>query len=404
MIRTIHIEGFKSVVDQRLELGRVNCLIGPNGSGKSNLLEALGLLGAAARGRVDDEALLRRGVRSSPPRLYRSSFHRLKDASAIKLEAESDAGVVYRVELVSPKEGTRGTWTYAAEELSEQASAPLTRDNANGRDPGAGLIAARRFDIPVDSSRMRLIDALADYAVWSPSTPALRGTESDPQTREPLGLAGGRLADGLESLMQALVNPLEEEVAENAPAVEAKEALFDGILDLIDWVGDLAPTHPTDDLLSSSVASTGRVIRFRDRFMAAERNHLTGYDASEGALYVLFAAILCIVPASPKILAVDNLDQALNPRLVTRLVSRLEQWLNYADPERQLLFTAHSPAALDGLDLANDAVRLFTVDRNTDGHTCCRRIIPTPELLALNAEYPLSRLWPMGHLGAVPNV
>ncbi len=32
-------------------------------AGKSNLLEALGVLSAAVSGRVDDEALLRRGVR-----------------------------------------------------------------------------------------------------------------------------------------------------------------------------------------------------------------------------------------------------------------------------------------------------------------------------------------------------
>ena len=40
-----------------LELGRVNCLIGANGVGKSNILEAIGVLGAAANGVVDDEAL-----------------------------------------------------------------------------------------------------------------------------------------------------------------------------------------------------------------------------------------------------------------------------------------------------------------------------------------------------------
>ena len=48
MIRNIRIEGFKSIVSQILELGRVNCFIGANGVGKSNVLEAIGILGAAA--------------------------------------------------------------------------------------------------------------------------------------------------------------------------------------------------------------------------------------------------------------------------------------------------------------------------------------------------------------------
>ena len=55
MIRTLKIERFKSIVKLELELGRVNVFIGANGSGKSNLLEAVGILGAAAFGRVDDE-------------------------------------------------------------------------------------------------------------------------------------------------------------------------------------------------------------------------------------------------------------------------------------------------------------------------------------------------------------
>jgi len=43
-----------------------------------NLLEALGVLGAAASGRVDDESLRTRGVRPGVPQLYKSSFRRSK--------------------------------------------------------------------------------------------------------------------------------------------------------------------------------------------------------------------------------------------------------------------------------------------------------------------------------------
>jgi predicted ATPase len=146
------------------------------------------------------------------------------------------------------------------------------------------------------------------------------------------------------------------------------------------------------------------VLKFTDRFMAASRNTLTAADASEGALYVLFAAVLCLSPSSPSIFAIDNLDSALNPRLVTRLVGQLAAWLGETSPDRQLLFTAHNPTVLDGLDLDDDEVRLFAVERNSEGHTTVRRITLTPELQALNEEYPLSRLWAMGNLGAVPNV
>ena len=47
-IERVRIEAFKSIIDQTLELGRLNVLIGANGSGKSALMEALAL---SARGR-----------------------------------------------------------------------------------------------------------------------------------------------------------------------------------------------------------------------------------------------------------------------------------------------------------------------------------------------------------------
>ena len=74
MIRNLSIRRFKSLVSLNLELGRINVFVGANGSGKSNLLEAVGVLGAAAFGVVDDETLLRRGVRPGVPKLYRTAF------------------------------------------------------------------------------------------------------------------------------------------------------------------------------------------------------------------------------------------------------------------------------------------------------------------------------------------
>jgi len=40
-LREIHVTGFASLADVRLEPGRLTVLIGPNGSGKSNLLRVL---------------------------------------------------------------------------------------------------------------------------------------------------------------------------------------------------------------------------------------------------------------------------------------------------------------------------------------------------------------------------
>ena len=88
-IARLKINDFKSLKDVEVELGQVNVLIGANGAGKSNLLEAIGILGAAASGRVDDQALLRRGVRPGVPELYKSAFVGGKLSNFVKLAATS---------------------------------------------------------------------------------------------------------------------------------------------------------------------------------------------------------------------------------------------------------------------------------------------------------------------------
>jgi hypothetical protein len=82
--------------------------------------------------------------------------------------------------------------------------------------------------------------------------------------------------------------------------------------------------------------------------------------------------------------------------------------------DRQMLLTTHNPLVLDGLDLLNDEIRLFAVERfiqgskaservHPVGSTVVRRIKPTAEMIdAAEKGLSLSRLWVTGRLGAIP--
>lgn len=395
MIRNIHIDGFKSIVSQTIELGRVNCFIGANGVGKSNVLEAIGVLGAAASGKVDDESLLRRGVRPGVPRLYKTSFESASVPVHIGLSAESGSEpntASYRVSLLNPLENPEPAWSFKTERLTSGNEEIVSDGVRNRRNltPTAGLAALKLVEVSTDSPAAELMQRLQNFSIYSPNTPTLRAMVGDPQSRNPVGLAGGRLAEGFAEFRKSVL--------------DSDVDLLDGVFELVDWVADIQTTSSAGSLLSPSVARTKEVLKFTDRFMRKSRNTLTAYDASEGALYVLFCAILCLSPHAPKFFAIDNLDQALNPRLVGRLTAKLSGWLARGDAQRQLLFTAHNPAVLDGLDLTDPEIRLFAVERNSEGYTVVRRIEINAELLAMNEQYPLSRLWLMGNLGAMPNV
>jgi energy-coupling factor transporter ATP-binding protein EcfA2 len=395
MIRKLHIHGFKSIQEAHVELGRLNCFIGANGVGKSNVLEALGVLGAAANGVVDDESLLRRGVRAGLPRLYKSSFAAERTPAHIAIGVEGTQYEAFRVSLLNPLESPDPAWTYKTEVLTDGADEIVSDGvrNKKNLNPQAGLAALRLVELEPTNAAALLMQRLQNYAIYCPNTPTLRGVMPDMQSRPPVGLNGGQLAEAFESMRQHL----------DAKDGEGAEVL-DQVLELIDWVADVQATSHGASLISSKVPRTKLMLKFTDRFMAKSRNELTAYDASEGALYILFCAALCLLPQAPKMLAIDNLDQALNPRLLTRLAAHLASWLQFGDPTRQLLFTAHNPAVLDGLDLSDPETRLFAVERNSDGMTVVRRIEPSPALAAMNKDFPLSRLWMMGHLGAVPNV
>lgn len=397
LVRRIAIHGFKSLgnKEQIISLGRVNCFIGANGAGKSNFLEALGVLSAAANGVIDDESLIRRGVRAGVPKLYKSSFSSEKTPPHIGLKADSDCNASYHVSLLNPLDNPKPNWNYKTEWLYDGKDDIVTRGvrkkvDSISLNPSRGLAALKSIDLNETNPALELIKILQDYAIYSPNTPNLRGISPDHQSRNPIGLNGGQLADGFDSLKKFLI--LNDE----------NEDIFYEILDLINWANEITTTNTPGDLLSTSIPRTKNVIKFTDKFMNKSRNTLTAYDASEGALYILYTAILCLHPDSPKLFSIDNLDQALNPRLLSKLVSNLYKWTNTTN--KQVCFTAHNPAALDGLDIKNKEIKLFAVERNSHGVTEIRPILLDEKLEKLNSCYPLSRLWLTGELGAIPNV
>ena len=105
-------------------------------------------------------------------------------------------------------------------------------------------------------------------------------------------------------------------------------------------------------------------------------------------------------PDAPSIFSIDNFDHALNPRLVRRLTQIFCGEI--LKREKTVFLTTHNPLVLDGLDLSNDRIRLFTVNRNNKGYTTLERVQISNKLL--EKGMPLSRLWIDGYIGGVPDL
>ena len=79
------------------------------------------MLGAASNGVVDDESLLRCGVRAGLPRLYKSLFASKSTPPQIFISAACEAGLNYRVSLLNPLDAPEPAWSYKTEFLTDGA-------------------------------------------------------------------------------------------------------------------------------------------------------------------------------------------------------------------------------------------------------------------------------------------
>lgn len=389
-ISQIAISGFKAIRNASFNPGNINVLVGANGAGKSAFLEAIGLLSLAMTDRVDETGLLRKGVRLSTPALYKTSLKEQKRKPTIDLSVQwqDEANYKYDVHLNTPPDES-GHWRYHSEALYKNETHIWGRSGRSKEsyDSRVGMLMLDPAEQLKDVRHM--IEAFNKYAIYQPTTPILRGNIQDSIQEVPLGLNGGRLAEAIADLLK----------------VENDDLLFgsmfmDDLLELIDWADSFTITTPKKSNINAGIATSRRVIEFCDRYMK-ESDHFTAYDASEGSLYVLFLLCLAMHSQAPEIFAVDNFDQAMNPRLA-KVVTR--QFCNLIEKQGKTVFlTTHNPLVLDGLDLRNDSIRLFAVERNRKtGEAEINRIKVTPELI--EKDMPLSRLWISGLLGGVPNL
>lgn len=389
-IKEIEIRNFKSLYNVSFEPGKLNVFIGANGSGKSSVLEALGILSSAMTDRVNTNSLQRKGVRLSTSALYKSKFSSIeKESKTVDLSikwSKNSNEYEYATHLTVPTDDD--SWRYFAESVTCNGEKVYGRSNASSSQLNNKV---GYYSISESLSGKDYIEAgkyLADYGIYQPDTLTLRGTVPDPMQINPIGLNGGRLAEAMSDLF----------------AVEDADLKFgsmymEDVLELIDWASDFKVSKPKKSILNPGVPSTQQIIEFKDKYLK-DAASFTGYDASEGALYVLFMLSLAMHDKAPKMFAIDSFDHALNPRLAKKATEIFSEII--VKQNKTVFMTTHNPLVLDGLDLTNDDIRLFTTDRNKYGHVEIRRVQISEDLLSMNQ--PLSRLWINGLLGGVPEL
>ncbi len=386
LVREVSIENYKSIRKLTVELGRVNVLIGANGSGKSNLLEAIALGSAGARGKLDNEYLVPRGIRVTEPSFMRSAFPNDDEASSVVVSFVAPGELPLRI-VVSPEYRNFASSLVGIESMDLDAIGAMLSDAIEKKilqkHPGEATTDIRAYaDSFIDQMRLRELAAAKqhklrppDFLIYAPENSALRIFQSEPQIL-PLGIKG----EGLFAHLKAL----------SAPDHADHLAEIGDRLSLLDWFERFE--------IPKDLAPGERSLLIRDRYLA-EGALFDQRSANEGFLFLLFYLTLFISHATPAFFAIDNVDASLNPKLVTTMIEQLVELA--AKHDKQVIFTTHNPAVLDGLDLADSEQRLFVTERGKDGATRLRRV-EAPKPLDGDAPVPLSEAFVRGYLGGLP--
>lgn len=400
MIEKITIENYKSVQQLEIELGRVTVLIGANGSGKSNILEAIALSSAAANNKLDNEFLVSRGIRvTDDPRFMRSAFNKKNVAKEIKtviegknLDLESDEDLVVETALQKNNDDLYSPWfDNGAKPVEEKdidkffekinvgsktqplhiTQKTITKDeNNNFKDDFAKIVA--RYLVRESVKPLHL----DEFLIYSPEIYSLRTFEEEGQI-----LPLGRNGEGLFKLLKVLSSKKNKKLLDE---IKSK-------LKLIDWFSDFD--------ISEDLAPQEKRIQIKDKYLDKKLEYFDQKSSNEGFLFLLFYLCLFVSSDTPSFFAIDNIDVSLNPKLCSQLMVELTSLAK--KHKKQVIFTTHSPAILDGLNLDDKNQKLYVVYRNVLGQTKVNNI-KKPQPIKGKEPVKLSESFLRGYLGGLP--
>lgn len=366
MIRTVAVQGYRSLRDLIVPLGQLSVITGANGSGKSSFYRALRLLADAAQNSVVASLAREGGLPSTfwagPETIARSvrqGYHKVeplqnKKVASLKLGFGGDM-YGYSIDLGYPPPPPPATMFQLDPHIKHECiwHGPLYRKST-------ALVDRRNNFVWLSTTRdeepVMITQHLAD-------TDSMLASVADPQ-RAPEMLAVREAVRGWRFYDHFRTDS-------DSPARIAQIGTFTPVLDhdganlaaalqtILEIRSDEALTTAIQDAFPSSALS---VEVEHGRFELQLRQHgllrpLSAAELSDGTLRYLLLTAALLTPRPPELMVLNEPETSLHPDLLPALARLIVA----AAKNTQILVVSHAPALIQELSAASICMRLHLV-------------------------------------------
>lgn len=363
----VEIEGFTSIVDATVDLGRLNVLVGANGAGKSNLIRALELLG-----RIVDEDLRVHVARNGGASLLLNAATPARDMRLTLQGTQDGEEIGYRAVLEPTRDDglfflNEEIWFERPPRVPNESSGTRLSLGRGHRETALHQVAGGTR--PGDS----LIELLRGCRVFH-----FHDTSATAAVKAPAPTADNvRLHPDASNLAAFLLRLRDSDLPAEAAAYRR----------IVRAIRQVAPFF-RDFVLEPE--TTDRV-RLRWREIGTDQV-FSAHQMSDGTLRFVCLAALLLQQALPALVVLDEPELGLHPYAIVQLAGLLRQ----AAERSQVMIATQSVTLMNQFELAD----LIVVERGPGGSSFVR-----PDSARLEAwlqEYSLGELWEKNLLGGRP--
>jgi energy-coupling factor transporter ATP-binding protein EcfA2 len=354
MITRAKFQNFKALRDVEITFdSRLTVIVGPNGSGKTSVLQGIHYLTQLAGGKGAEAIFW-------GPYQFRHLYHSQGTGDIILEMARKGTGPIasLRFHATAPSDILSapvpdGRWQVAIESLEEKSGPAPIGWQIHYRDSAPPSLRG------------------ASSAVWLKLDAGQLAAPSYSETVPP------RLRYDGEGLASVLAHMQQTANGQFSQLVTAVTQVVPTVRDLrIEWVP--VPRTETETIVIDGQSVSREVRRVYTGhgllFDFQRARGVIAAHASEGTLLTVGLLTVLFGPNPPRLILLDDLDQALHPKAQMELVDLLRQVLA-RHTELQIVATAHSPYILDKLH--PNEVRVMAL--REDGTAVCGRLEDHPK-------------------------